>query len=120
MRSTYVPPCLRAQSQWKSAVRALPIWRYPVGDGANRTRMVSVMIDPRLSHASRSHASPAGYYFLTQFGTGTYLYPRRIRTLRWQPPKRRGKLAACLVIRRYSIERRRQDSNLRYLLGITI
>src|SRR4051812_47359047 len=33
-----VPPILRAQSQLNSAVRAPPMWRYPVGDGANRTR----------------------------------------------------------------------------------
>src|SRR3954465_4316272 len=34
------PFCLRAQSQLKSAVRAPPMCRYPVGEGANRTRTV--------------------------------------------------------------------------------
>ena len=38
MRRTNVPPCWRAKSQLNSAVRALPTWKYPVGDGANRTR----------------------------------------------------------------------------------
>jgi len=33
-----VPPVCRAKSQLKSAVRAPPTWRYPVGDGAKRTR----------------------------------------------------------------------------------
>ena len=40
MRRTKVPPCRRANSQLKSAVRAPPMWRYPVGDGANRTRAI--------------------------------------------------------------------------------
>jgi hypothetical protein len=38
MRSRNVPPVWRAYSQLKRAVRAPPTWRYPVGDGANRTR----------------------------------------------------------------------------------
>ena len=33
-----VPPFRRAYSQLKIKVRALPTWRNPVGDGANRTR----------------------------------------------------------------------------------
>src|SRR5664280_2261614 len=37
MRSTNVPPDWRATSQLNSAVRALPTWKYPVGDGAKRT-----------------------------------------------------------------------------------
>src|SRR5881397_3110067 len=40
MRSTNTPFCLRAQSQLKSAVRAPPMCRYPVGEGAKRTRTV--------------------------------------------------------------------------------
>ena len=38
MRSTKVPPLWRASSQLKSAVRAPPTCRNPVGDGAKRTR----------------------------------------------------------------------------------
>src|SRR5664280_3196473 len=41
MRSTNVPPDWRATSQLNSAVRALPTWKYPVGDGAKRTRVAS-------------------------------------------------------------------------------
>src|SRR6266850_2092052 len=40
MRSRKVPPLFRAYSQLKSAVRAPPTWRYPVGEGAKRTRTV--------------------------------------------------------------------------------
>src|SRR3954471_2953584 len=40
MRSRNLPPSRRAKSQLKSAVRAPPTWRYPVGDGAKRTRAV--------------------------------------------------------------------------------
>ena len=32
-------PC-RASNQLNKAVRALPTWRWPVGDGANLTRIV--------------------------------------------------------------------------------
>jgi hypothetical protein len=39
---TFVPPYRRANSQLNSAVRAPPTWRYPVGDGANRTRGPSI------------------------------------------------------------------------------
>jgi len=35
-----VPPVWRAKSQLKSAVRAPPMWRCPVGEGAKRTRIV--------------------------------------------------------------------------------
>jgi hypothetical protein len=34
-----VPPRPRANSQLKSAVRAPPTCKYPVGDGAKRTRI---------------------------------------------------------------------------------
>ncbi len=43
MRRTNVPPCRRANSQLKSAVRAPPTCRYPVGDGANRTRTIPLL-----------------------------------------------------------------------------
>ena len=39
MRRMNVPPAPRASSQLKSAVRALPTCRWPVGLGAKRTRM---------------------------------------------------------------------------------
>src|SRR5512133_537351 len=42
MRRMNVPPLRRAHSQLNSAVRAPPMWRYPVGDGANRTRGLSM------------------------------------------------------------------------------
>src|SRR5436190_9319179 len=38
MRSTNAPPVFFAHSQLKSAVRTPPMWRYPVGEGAKRTR----------------------------------------------------------------------------------
>ena len=33
-----MPPCWRTKSQLNSAARALPTWKYPVGDGAKRAR----------------------------------------------------------------------------------
>ena len=36
MRKMNLPPLRRAKSQLKRAVRAPPIWRYPVGLGAKR------------------------------------------------------------------------------------
>jgi hypothetical protein len=38
MRSTKTPLFPRAKSQLNSAVRALPTWKNPVGEGAKRTR----------------------------------------------------------------------------------
>src|SRR5882762_9004848 len=38
MRRIIAPPVLRAYSQFTSAVRALPTWSWPVGEGAKRTR----------------------------------------------------------------------------------
>src|SRR3954468_24107352 len=40
IRRTNTPPCRRAKSQLKRAVRAPPTCRYPVGEGAKRTRGV--------------------------------------------------------------------------------
>jgi hypothetical protein len=37
MRRIIVPELWRAYNQLKIKVRALPMWRYPVGDGAKRT-----------------------------------------------------------------------------------
>src|ERR1041384_1828045 len=39
IRRMNVPPLPRANSQLKSAVRALPTWRWPVGLGAKRRRI---------------------------------------------------------------------------------
>src|SRR5215831_1696373 len=41
IRSSILPPCFFANSQLNSAVRAPPIWRKPVGEGANRVTTVS-------------------------------------------------------------------------------
>jgi hypothetical protein len=38
-----LPPRFFAYSQLNSAVRAPPIWRKPVGEGAKRVTMVSVI-----------------------------------------------------------------------------
>src|SRR2546426_6587482 len=43
MRRTKAPRWWRANSQLKSAVRAPPTWRWPVGLGAKRTRTASLM-----------------------------------------------------------------------------
>src|SRR5919201_4227114 len=40
MRRTNTPFFFRAHSQLKSAVRAPPMCRYPVGEGAKRTRTI--------------------------------------------------------------------------------
>jgi len=40
MRRTSVPPLCRAKSQLKMKVRAPPICRNPLGDGAKRTRVM--------------------------------------------------------------------------------
>src|SRR6187431_2412840 len=40
IRRINVPPYRRANNQLNNAVRAPPTWRYPVGDGAKRTRGV--------------------------------------------------------------------------------
>ena len=41
IRSTNVPPCCLANTQFCSATRALPTWNIPVGEGAKRTRTVT-------------------------------------------------------------------------------
>src|SRR6185295_686391 len=50
IRSRNWPPNLRAYSQLKSAVRAPPTWRYPVGDGAKRRR--GAVVGPELDVGS--------------------------------------------------------------------
>src|SRR5271154_3303001 len=40
IRSTIAPPLCRAYSQLKMKVRALPMCRKPVGEGAKRTRVM--------------------------------------------------------------------------------
>ena len=50
----------RARSQLYSAVRALPMCRAPVGDGAKRTRMAGSMLEPPAPMLIGAHVSPAG------------------------------------------------------------
>src|SRR3954452_21269757 len=59
MRSTNVPPSWRAASQLNSAVRAPPMCRAPVGEGAKRSRIApdASFAPPMLLGA---HVSPAG------------------------------------------------------------
>src|SRR5260370_14200929 len=42
IRRTKTPWCWRANSQLYSALRALPTWNIPVGEGAKRTRTAGV------------------------------------------------------------------------------
>src|SRR3954452_9042083 len=58
MRRIIVPPACRAASQLYSAVRAPPMWRAPVGDGAKRTRMTRIL--GWLAVLIGAHVSPAG------------------------------------------------------------
>src|SRR5262245_39746085 len=53
MRSTNAPPTWRAWSQLNSAVRALPMWRSPVGAGGNRSR--SLLMTSRPEQVLRDH-----------------------------------------------------------------
>src|SRR3954451_10203945 len=52
IRSSILPPCFLAKSQLNSAVRAPPMWRKPVGEGAKRVTMESVITGG--SYAERS------------------------------------------------------------------
>src|SRR3954447_13032506 len=58
MRSTNVPPAWRAASQLYSAVRAPPMCSAPVGEGAKRTRMRSIL--GWRAVLIGAHVSPAG------------------------------------------------------------
>src|SRR5262245_16514613 len=49
MRRTNTPPAPRASRQLKSAVRAPPTCRYPVGDGAKRTRTAWLLLTGSIS-----------------------------------------------------------------------
>src|SRR5262245_26706707 len=62
IRSTKRPWFRRASSQLKSAVRAPPMCRYPVGEGANRTRggvamteLAGLTAPPRGVNAAHAH-----------------------------------------------------------------
>jgi hypothetical protein len=59
-----VPPCWRAQSQLYKAVRTPPMCKYPVGEGAKRTRtsdMAGALPAPRdLVKRRASYPWPAG------------------------------------------------------------
>src|SRR5882762_5843460 len=58
MRSRNFPPSRRAKSQLKSAVRAPPTWRYPVGEGAKRSRGFGLLVisDSRMKSGSTLEA----------------------------------------------------------------
>src|SRR3990167_10132289 len=61
MRRTKAPPWWRAVSQLKSAVRAPPTWRWPVGLGAKRTRTapgMSVPLEEAPPRSRREGADP--------------------------------------------------------------
>ena len=65
IRRMKMPPWWRANAQENSAVRAPPMWRKPVGDGAKRVRTVGSGMDGRGSgrwgvaaRARRARRSP--------------------------------------------------------------
>ena len=62
IRSRKAPPCWRAYSQLNSAVRADPMCRYPVGEGAKRTRVLMPLMVPHLYPIRQAGGvlSPAG------------------------------------------------------------
>src|SRR5262245_37608291 len=49
IRSTNTPLCFRANNQSNRAVRAPPTCRYPVGDGAKRTRTAWLLLTGSIS-----------------------------------------------------------------------
>src|SRR5216683_5660639 len=57
IRSSILPPRFLAYSQLNSAVRAPPMWRKPVGEGAKRVTM-GVFILERRSHSGRRGFGP--------------------------------------------------------------
>ena len=59
MRSRILPPWRRAKSQLNSAVRAPPMCRKPVGDGAKRVTTVSDIMTAMLGMGMRLICSPA-------------------------------------------------------------
>ena len=63
IRKRYTPPLWRAKSQLKSAVRAPPICRNPVGEGAKR---VTTVMEHQffLSHADLARATMPTHYMI--------------------------------------------------------
>ena len=82
MRSSILPPAWRAKSQLNSAVRAPPIWRKPVGEGAKRVTTSSAMsaflfAEPGVCSdsssncgASRKPRSDCGLRIIARLATG--------------------------------------------------
>jgi hypothetical protein len=68
IRRIIVPPFRLAYNQLKMKVRALPMWRYPVGEGAKRTRSMNAQYSvpcpaafyAALARISGASAMPAG------------------------------------------------------------
>src|SRR5882757_6042807 len=89
IRSSILPPRLRAYSQLNSAVRAPPMWRKPVGEGAKRVTTVSDILEVGqglrwvgarpLYHSLglRSHANPGQANWNGEFAQG--IRPWRVR-----------------------------------------
>src|ERR1019366_10635562 len=75
MRSTNVPPYWRAKSQLNSADRAPPTWKYPVGDGANRTlgrsRMMESVMPSGGARTRRVVARGGGASVVLGYGDGS-------------------------------------------------
>src|SRR6516165_6102216 len=71
MRSKNLPPWWRAKSQLNSAVRALPICRNPVGEGAKRTTGVIAMALTQVGQAMvLEHFAQAGLHQLAGRAAG--------------------------------------------------
>src|SRR6266849_2768676 len=58
IRSSILPPRFLAYSQLNSAVRAPPMWRKPVGEGAKRVTTGVLFILERRSHLGRFGLGP--------------------------------------------------------------
>src|SRR5439155_15993447 len=93
MRSRNLPPTLRANNQLNSAERAAPMCRYPVGDGAKRTRIVMLLTnhkDPKNTKtACKQRAESADWIFVTFVVVG-------VPALRWS--LKRNDLPAQLIL----------------------
>src|SRR3546814_3768865 len=80
MRSRNLPPWWRANSQLNSAVRAPPIWRKPVGDGAKRvtTPVSDLALNCACSQAGKKMASSAADAPSTASGPLQFAASRRL------------------------------------------
>src|SRR5215211_709967 len=76
MRSSILPPRPRAYSQLNRAVRPPPIWRKPVGEGAKRTTILSVMVGRSLQR--RAGRAPVPQNGSPTRGLKTVCWPHRL------------------------------------------